>query len=157
MLYCKRHEWQRACQNLTNQGIVCFCPMVNIHKVSRGKRQERREPLFPSYVFICFDHEIGPSFTAVRSTRGVIDFVRVGGEPKKVLPELIDILKLREAMDEAQDLLPEKGTLVTIKSGSLAHVEAIFQEWDGVYRSLLLIRLLEQWVPVRMNNQDLCI
>ena len=81
VLYCKRGEQERAALHLSNQGIECYYPKVKIEKITRGKRQTKIEPLFPSYMFIYFDYEVGPSFTTVRSTRGVSDFVRQGPYP----------------------------------------------------------------------------
>ncbi len=64
--------------HLENQSVECFYPEVCVEKILRGKRQMVQEPLFPSYMFVRFDFENGPSFTTVRSTRGVVDFVRLG-------------------------------------------------------------------------------
>lgn len=62
-------------------------------KILRGKRQKVEEPLFPSYMFARFDYEEGPNFTSVRSTRGVIDFVRFGAQPKEIQGDLVFELK----------------------------------------------------------------
>lgn len=96
LLYCKRGEQIRAKQHLENQGVECFYPTVEVEKILRGKRQKVEEPLFPCYVFARFDYEQGPNFTSVRSTRGVVDFVRFGAQPKEVQGDLVFELKQLE-------------------------------------------------------------
>ncbi|GIB69959.1 transcriptional activator RfaH, putative [Vibrio cholerae] len=79
--------------HLENQSVECFYPEVCVEKILRGKRQMVQEPLFPSYMFVRFDFENGPSFTTVRSTRGVVDFVRLGPHPRELQGDLIYQLK----------------------------------------------------------------
>ena len=95
LLYCKRSEQERAVINLDRQGAECYYPQVVVEKIVRGKRCECHEPLFPSYIFVTFDPEL-LSFTTVRSTRGVADFIRQGAMPQIVSEELIYNLMLNE-------------------------------------------------------------
>ncbi|MEF1221101.1 transcription/translation regulatory transformer protein RfaH, partial [Photobacterium damselae] len=98
LLYCKRSEQERAVINLGRQGVECYYPQVRIDKIVRGKKQEVLEPLFPSYVFVYFDPE-QVSYTSVRSTRGVADFIRRGSIPQLVQQDLIYQLMLNEDCD----------------------------------------------------------
>lgn len=157
LLYCKRGDQTRAKGHLENQGVECYYPEVEVEKITRGKRQQVREPLFPSYVFVCFDYEEGPSFTTVRSTRGVVDFIRQGRYPQEVRSELIQQLKQHEESGEAQmtGFLPEKGQSVEIREGQFSGVEALYHEADGEKRSILLIKLINQTVPVSVDNKNI--
>ncbi|PNQ53536.1 transcription/translation regulatory transformer protein RfaH, partial [Vibrio agarivorans] len=155
LLYCKRGEQLRAKQHLENQGVDCFYPTLSIEKILRGKRQSIEEPLFPNYVFARFDYEKGPSFTTIRSTRGVVDFVRFGAQPKEVKSELIEDLKQIKFGEENSvktKNMPQPGDKVRVKSGQFSGVEAIFKEQDGEKRSIMLVQLITKRVPVSIDN-----
>ncbi|WP_112478280.1 transcription/translation regulatory transformer protein RfaH [Vibrio variabilis] len=157
LLYCKRGEQGRAKMHLENQGLSCYYPEVEVEKILRGKRQKVKEPLFPSYVFVEFDYEQGPSFTTVRSTRGVVDFIRFGAHPKEIDSALIDELQLlAERPDEPEtDSLPKHGETVRVTGGQFAGIEAIFQEADGEARSIMLVNMISRPVAVSIENKDL--
>lgn len=157
LLYCKRSEQERAVINLDRQGVDCYYPQVTVKKVSRGKRIESIEPLFPSYVFVQFDPET-VSYTSVRSTRGVADFIRCGAMPQKVREELIYNLMMNEDSEEHQRLLsmlPQPGEKLKLEQGKFQGIEAIYQEPDGEKRSFMLINLLGKPVKVSIENTDL--
>ncbi|ASI88789.1 MULTISPECIES: transcription/translation regulatory transformer protein RfaH [Vibrio] len=156
LLYCKRGEQARAKMHLENQGLECYYPEISVEKILRGKRQNVKEPLFPSYVFVKFDYEVGPSFTTVRSTRGVVDFIRFGAHPKEINGDLIFELRSIVHCDEPDCAdLPDKGECVRVIGGQFAGIEAIFQEADGEARSIMLVNLINKQVPVSIDNKDL--
>ncbi|MFB9214639.1 transcription/translation regulatory transformer protein RfaH [Vibrio sinaloensis] len=157
LLYCKRNEQQRAKLHLENQGVECYYPETYVEKIVRGKRQSKKEPLFPSYIFARFDTEQGPTFTTVRSTRGVVDFVRRGATPQVIQGDLVFTLKGIEQAQQClkQGCLPEKGDTVKVANGQFAGIEAIYQQADGERRSILLVNMLSKQVEVTVDNQDL--
>ena len=156
LLYCKRGEQTRAKMHLENQGVECFYPEIEVEKILRGKKQKALEPLFPSYIFVCFDFEQGPTFTTVRSTRGVTDFIRFGVHPKVIEPTLIEELKnFLPNFEAAQTNLPKQGDVVRIKSGQFEGIEAIYQESDGEKRSFMLVKMINQEVSMIIDNKDL--
>ncbi|WP_299687182.1 transcription/translation regulatory transformer protein RfaH [uncultured Vibrio sp.] len=159
LLYCKRGDQKRAQQHLENQGVECFYPQIEVRKVVRGKKQKVKEPLFPSYLFVCFDYEQGPSFTTVRSTRGVADFIRFGAKPHEVPFDLVFELKELEKCcsekTEASCIEFQSGQIVTINSGQFAGIEAIFHQKDGEARSIMLVKMISQVVPISIENEAL--
>ncbi len=156
LVYCKRGEQLRAKLNLEHQGVECYYPQISVEKIVRGKRQLKQEPLFPSYIFIRFDCEIGPTFTTIRSTRGVIDFVRQGAMPQQLQGDLVLSLKQMEQLDEQmQSEVPKKGQSLRVKSGQFAGIDAIYQEPDGETRSILLVTLLSTPVEMSIDNHDI--
>ncbi|MGC9403382.1 transcription/translation regulatory transformer protein RfaH [Vibrio genomosp. F10] len=157
LLYCKRGEQQRAKLHLENQNVEVFYPEVEVEKITRGKKAVKKEPLFPSYMFVRFDFEAGPSLTTVRSTRGVVDFVRMGNHPQEVQGDLIYTLKqLEQDNCEVQSLnLPEKGDIIGVVGGQFAGIDAIYQESDGEARSILLVKMISKKVPISIANKDL--
>lgn len=157
LLYCKRGDQSRAKMHLENQGVECFYPEIEIEKILRGKRQKVKEPLFPSYMFVRFDFEQGPTFTSVRSTRGVVDFVRFGAQPKELEGDLVyqlKVLEQHESSASAQNI-PEKGQVVRVKGGQFSGIDAIYQESDGETRSIMLVKMISQTIPMSIDNRHL--
>ncbi|WP_028024842.1 transcription/translation regulatory transformer protein RfaH [Enterovibrio calviensis] len=155
LLYCKRSEQQRAEQHLKRQGVDCYYPQVTVDKIRRGKRTPQLEPLFPNYIFASFDAE-KITYTTVRSTRGVVDFVRHGAMPCTVPFELILSLMEHEDSDTQREQLNEMlkpGDHVEVLSGQFEGSEAIYKEADGEMRSILLIKLLTRQAEVSMENK----
>ncbi len=159
LLYCKRGDQKRAQQHLENQGVECFYPQIDVKKVVRGKEKQVKEPLFPSYIFVRFDYEQGPSFTTVRSTRGVVDFIKFGARPHEVQGGLVYELKEFEKCceDEPEECCVEfeSGQVVKINSGQFAGVEAIFHQKDGEARSIMLVKMISKVVPISIENEAL--
>lgn len=157
LLYCKRSEQQRAKVHLENQGVECYYPEIQIEKITRGKRQVKSEPLFPSYVFARFDVKLGPTFTTIRSTRGVVDFVRVGPHPQVLQDSLIDTLRDIEQLQGQthSDSVPDRGDVIQIAGGQFSGMEAIYQEPDGETRSILLVKMINNPVEVCIDNKHL--
>lgn len=158
LLYCKARNESRAVQNLENQGLLSFYPQFTRTKLVRGKRSKVVEPIFPNYVFVALGETA--NYNAVRSTRGVSDFVRIGNVPVVVPDELVKQLMSRtevsgfsERLFELLPSLPQAGDNVVIINGVYRGLEAVFQEADGLERSVLLIRLLNQDVSLTIDNR----
>ncbi|MDD1782493.1 transcription/translation regulatory transformer protein RfaH [Enterovibrio sp. ZSDZ35] len=157
LLYCKRSEQQRAEQHLKRQGVDCYYPQVLVEKIRRGKRSSQSEPLFPNYIFASFDPEI-ISFTTIRSTRGIVDFVRRGSIPQNVPFELIVELMAHEDSDAQRDALKDvinAGDAVHVVSGQFQGCEAIYKEPDGEKRSILLINVIAKQIEVSTENREI--
>lgn len=158
VLYCKRGDQERAQMHLENQGVEVYYPKIIVEKMVRGKRQKKSEPLFPSYMFVRFDYKVGPSFTTVRSTRGVSDFIRTGAYPTELQGDLVYTLKQLESSQEDAEIDPslhKKGDEVIIKSGQFAGVDAIYHEADCEKRSILLITMINKKVEVQVDNHHI--
>ncbi|EKO3558313.1 transcription/translation regulatory transformer protein RfaH [Vibrio metschnikovii] len=156
LLYCKRGEQARAKSHLENQGVECFYPQMEVEKILRGKRKKVQEPVFPSYIFVCFDYKQGPTFTTVRSTRGVVDFVRFGPEPKELSEALVTELKKLEYLPDHEQLgLPAVGQEIEVKGGQFCGIRALYQEPDGDARSMMLVQMINQPVVISIDNKDL--
>ena len=153
LLYCKAKEEGRAVMHLANQGIDAFYPKANITKVLRGKRQTVEEALFPNYVFAQLDHDVH-NFTSVRSTRGVIGFVKQGKDYQKVSQALIDVFVQCDTVDKLDSALPTKGDNVMLQHPQYQNIPAIYQEPKGENRAILLIQLLNKPVELVVDNSQ---
>ena len=49
----------------------------------------------------------------------------------------------------------ESGQVVKIKSGQFAGIEAIYHQKDGEARSIMLVKMISQVVPVSIENEAL--
>ncbi|CAG8998355.1 MAG: Transcription antitermination protein RfaH [Candidatus Celerinatantimonas neptuna] len=160
LVYCKAKNEQRAEAHFANQGIVSFFPVFSCERVVRGKRTMVTEPVFPNYLFV--DKPEHVNYTTIRSTRGVSDFVRMGQKPVTVPSELVYQLMARSDTPEMNakasrnfPKLPEFGDKVVIQDGPYRGLDAIYQKADGMERSILLIKLIQQDVQVCLDNREL--
>jgi transcriptional antiterminator RfaH len=103
----------------------------------------------------------------IRSTRGVIQIVRVNEHLLPVDDEIVEMIRERLASDERRVpyLLP--GEQVLVSDGCFVDVEAIFVAQDGEERVMLLMNILhrEQTVSfpvgsvrkVRERHKSICV
>ena len=151
LLQTKVKQEQRAAENLERQDVVSFCPMIRVDKISRGRRAEVLDVLFPGYLFVQLG-ESSVSTTAVRSTRGVSHFVTSAGAPIKVPQGLVDQLRQRVTADAdiVMSQLPKSGAKMQVIDGPFKGLNAVFTEPDGNNRAIVMVTLLSQQVKTSM-------
>ena len=159
LLQVKPRQEMRALENLERQQGECYCPLIQVEKLSHGKRIQDKEALFPGYLFINFDPEqSGLTYTAIRSSRGVSKIVRFGETPVKVPESLILQIKDCERTnlpDFSATTLPKKGDTVIIVEGPFKGLQAVYSQTDGQQRSIVLISLLHQQAPTSLANTQI--
>ena len=159
LLQVKPRQEMRALENLERQQAQCYCPLIQVEKLSRGKRIHAEEALFPGYIFINFDPEKSNlTHTAIRSSRGVSKIVRFGEEPVKVPESLILQIKDCEKASVSSlnaPSLPQKGDMVIIVGGPFKGLQAVYSQTDGQQRSIVLISLLHQQAPTSLANTQI--
>ena len=159
LVQVKPRQERRALENLERQKGVCYCPIVQIEKLIRGKRTQVEEALFPGYLFINFDPEQSNlTYTAVCSSRGVNKIVSFGSGPVKV-PESV-ILQIKDyekvnVLNFSAPNLPLKGDKVIIVDGPFKGLQAVYSQADGHKRSIVLINLLHQQAPASLANTQI--
>ena len=156
LLQTKSRQEQRAAENLQRQDVVSFCPMIRVDKISRGRRVEAVEVLFPGYLFVQLG-DASASVTSIRSTRGVSHFVTSAGSPIKVPDSLIEQLRERVAITDETVVsnLPNKGDEMQIIEGPFRGLNAVFSEPDGQSRAVVLVTLLNQQVKASIPFSNL--
>mgnify|MGYP006093973813 FL=1 len=159
LLQVKPRQEARALENLQNQGGECYCPTIVIEKLSRGKRIEAEEALFPGYLFINVQPEKNSlTYTSIRSSRGVSKIVGFGAEPLKVPEALIGQIKHREQAGSLSLIvtdLPQVGDCINITEGPFRGLKAVFSHADGLQRSIVLIKLLNQQTSASLPNTQI--
>jgi transcriptional antiterminator RfaH len=159
LLQTKPRQELRALANLERQKGECYCPQIQIAKLSRGKRIQVTEALFPGYLFINAQPEQdGLTYTSIRSSRGVSKIVGFGTEPIKIPGTLIQQIKLREQAGltcATSEGLPQTGDKVNILDGPFKGLQAVYSRTDGQQRSIVLINLLHQHTPASLANTQI--
>ncbi|GHA39933.1 transcription antitermination protein RfaH [Photobacterium aphoticum] len=141
----------RAYQHLTNQSVECFYPKIKVMKTIKSKIQLVEEPLSPSYMFVSFDDQQSLLFSAIRSTRGVVDFVRFGAYPKEVPAELVAALKSYDSLSDRKFAPIDRGVEMNNNGG----IEVVFKETCGERREYLFLQMLYQYKSdVVVNNEN---
>ena len=151
LVHTKPRQEEIALTNLTRQGYECYMPMLKLEKLRQRKKTLIEEPMFPSYLFVRLDtSESGQSWAPIRSTLGVKQLVRFGGQPAKVDDGLVDTLHAREkAQQEQPERLFTPGEHVVVLEGPFAGIEAVYQMEDTEQRCMVLLEMLSN--PVRMR------
>lgn len=158
LLNTKPRNEARACENVKNQGYQAFYPDYQNTRLKNGKRTSQKEALFPGYLFVNITDEKA-NFNALRSTRGVYDFVRFGGELAKVSDALVQQLQsnlasLQNAAAANSDANLKAGDAVAITNGPFNRLSAIYQKQDGLERSVLFVKLLEKQTKLTLKNTE---
>ena len=142
----KPRQEQRAGEHISNQAFQIYCPWLT-------RDNGKKEPLFPGYIFVRDVNSEHP-FNKIRSTRGVLGFVRFGAEFARASDQLISNIQLRE--QSLQNLARfSKNDRVRLKSGPFAEIEAIYQCKSGSERSIILLDLLSQKKEINVRTDDL--
>lgn len=143
----KPKQEERAEEHLAAQGSEVFLPRIELDKVRKGKRVNVIEPLFPGYLFVNIkgcEHLIA----SIRSTRGVRQLLRFGVEPLEVKAALINDLRQRSCEKDEVKLhnvaVYKQGRGIEITSGPFKDYQAIFKQFDGEHRAIILLNLLNQ-------------
>lgn len=155
LIHTKPRQEALALTNLSRQGFECYMPMLRLQKIRQRKTAIVAEPMFPRYLFIRLDTSgTGQSWSPIRSTLGVNQLVRFGGQPAKVDGQLIDLIRSREQGTQAQALF-SAGDNVTVADGPFAGLEAIYQNTDAESRSMILLNILSKPVAMRIDTASL--
>jgi len=133
--------------NLNNQGIEYFLP-----RSPSGKREGK--VVFPGYIFI--KAKTKDTFQSIRSTRGLIDFIRfemtfatASDETINELKEIIDVIN--DQMDKTHNY--QKGEEIFVKSGVFKDFNGIFEKYDANDSAIILINFLsnQQRVKIKLS------
>jgi transcriptional antiterminator RfaH len=143
-----------AQDNLERQGFETYKPLINLERMRKGKLEARIEPAFRSYVFVNFNPETQSAYT-INNTIGVTSLVSFGGILASIPNQTIEIIKKTFEHAEHSDGF-KSGEVVHITAGPLKGLTAIFQEPDGLKRSHIMLKLLNQKSLITIENKFIC-
>ena len=148
----KAGQEKRAETNLNNQHFCIYNPIIK----KATTKQIKEEPLFPGYMFVQLDSDQA-EWGKIRSTRGVLDFLRIGGIPGYINDELImSIVAQCAAINSVADLpVLTKGNIIKIINGPFEGVQGIFLSKSGFERVNILISLANTKTVVKIAQKNL--
>ena len=136
LIKTKPRQEKIAKQNLENQGYEAFCPLAEINN--------RLVVLFPGYLFIQLNEKI-QNWSPIKSTKGVLHFVKFGSNFAKVPMSVVEFIKTNQhiTIRKIKNLNKFKpGDKVQISDGAFKNWVAIFKCYKTDERVLLLMNLL---------------
>ena len=141
---CKPRSESIAEANLTNQGYRVYLPRLATQCRRKGKWVDTVEPLFPRYLFLTTG-DARQSLASVRSTFGVSDLVRVGGQPATIPATIIELLRQRQDPHTGACARRDRfhsGAVVSFRAGPFTGLNGIFDIEAGEDRAFVLLELL---------------
>ena len=148
LIKTKSRQEHVAIKNLENQKYSTYCPTVKI--------KNKHIVLFPGYLFIHLDKE-RENWSPIRSTKGVVNFVRFGLNFAQVPDTVIKFLKAHELINKEKfnnlnRLNP--GDKIQITDGVFKNCVAIFKSSKPQDRVLLLMNILGQQQSITIKQES---
>ena len=148
LIQTKSRQENIAIKNLENQKYSTYCPTVTIKK--------KHIVLFPGYLFINLENK-KENWSPIRSTKGVVNFVRFGLNFAQVPDTVIKFLKANQLIDE-EKLKNfnsfKSGDKVQITDGIFKNCVAIFKSSKAEDRVILLLNLLGQQQAITIKQKS---
>ena len=149
LLKTKPRQEKIALANLENQDYDSYCPYAKINN--------KIVVLFPGYLFIYLD-ETSDNWGPIRSTKGVLNFVRFGLSYAKISNKIIDFIKENE-FNTSQKLKYlndfKRGDKVQITEGVFKNCVAIFESFKSDERVILLMNIMGQEQTINVKKKSL--
>jgi transcriptional antiterminator RfaH len=149
LIKTKARQEKIAVSNLEAQNYKVYCPCSLINN--------KNVVLFPGYVFIQLDKDLQDWFP-IRSTKGVINFVKFGLNFAKISDDLIKLIKKNElsTSEKIKNIDNFKvGNDVLITNGALRNRIAIFKSFKSSDRVILLMNLMGQDQAINFDKKSL--
>lgn len=156
ILQTKPNAHMLASEHLKRQGYNIFIPfMIKTYKKA-GKFENKKVPLFPSYIFMGTElNEI--QWKSVNSTRGVSKAISFGGRYLPVENEIIQNIKCR--CDESSILTPLNdfvtGDSVKIERGPFTDFICSVDKIADKDRIWVFIDILQHKIRTKVTSGDL--
>jgi transcriptional antiterminator RfaH len=149
LIKTKPRQEKIAVSNLENQNYYAYCPCAKINN--------KIVFLFPGYLFIYLD-ETSDNWTPIRSTKGVLNFVRFGLSYAKIPNKIIfhireNELNTTQKIKNLNDFKP--GDKVQITEGVFKNCVAVFDSFKSDERVILLLNLIGQQQTLNIKKKSL--
>jgi len=148
LIKTKPRQEKKAIQNLENQGYRSFCPIVKLNN--------KFVFLFPGYLFIQLNDK-KQDFSPIKSTKGVLYFVRFGLNFAKVPTSVIEFIRANQHVNANKIKILNQfnsGDKVQISDGPFENYMAIFKCYRSDERVILLMDLLGRQQSVCMKKES---
>ena len=149
LIKTKPRQEKTAILNLENQKYTSYCPIVIIN--------HKQVVLFPGYIFIHLDNK-KEDWSPIRSTKGIVNFVRFGLNFAHVPDNVIEFIKANQLItkEKFKNLNKFKpGDKVQITDGVFKNCVAIFKSFKSDERVILLMNILGQQQAINIKQESL--
>jgi transcriptional antiterminator RfaH len=149
LLKTKPRQENVAIKNLENQEYCVYCPTVKINN--------KHVVLFPGYIFIHLDKKTD-NWSPIRSTKGVVNFIRFGVIFAQVPDNVIEFIKANELITAEKFMnlnIFKPGDKVQITDGVFKNCVAIFKSFKADDRVILLMNILGQQQEINLKPESL--
>ena len=154
-LYVRSRNEKKAFLRLSEEGYKAYVPLLKTLRQWKDRKKMVEVPLFSSYVFV---NLVPKQFYAVLQVDGVVNFVRLEGQPDPIPDDQIESLKLllssAEKFEISYDSF-ELGDEVEVIRGSLQGFKGVLVNYKGKKRALLRIEALNQSLMVEISPANL--
>ena len=147
LIKTKSRQEKIAKANLENQNYDVYCPFAKI--------DNKTVALFPGYLFINLD-EKAQNWSPIKSTKGVLNFVRFGLNFAQVPDTIVKFLKANELIskEKLNNLNRFKsGDKIQITDGVFKNCIAIFKSYKSEERIILLMKVLGQQQAINIKQE----
>jgi transcription antitermination factor NusG len=147
-----RHE-KVAAEQLRDQGIESFLPLVSRIRRWSDRQKEVELPLFPGYAFVRFAPLSADRLRVLR-THGVVGFVGPRWETTPVPDSQIRDIKvlLGQKVPVIDHSFLRVGQRVRVKGGALDGVEGILSSHDGDRSLVITVEPIERSLSIRIEG-----
>jgi transcription antitermination factor NusG len=151
VVYTKPKWEKKVAEQLTKNGIECYCPLVVQVRQWSDRKKKVEVPLFNSYVFVQLSET---DRNAVFNSPGVVRYLFWLGKPAIVRDEEIEIIKKWLDTGADSDISVAKykvGDTVEVESGPFMTQKAIVQEVNS-NNYILVLESLGCVLKMKINN-----
>ena len=148
LIKTKSRQEHVAIENLENQKYSTYCPTITI--------KNKHIVLFPGYLFIHLDKE-RDNWSPIRSTKGVVNFVRFGLNFAQVPDIVIKFLKANEPINKEKFInlkSLKSGDKIQITDGVFKNCAAIFKSSKPQERAVVLMNILGQQQSITIKQES---
>ena len=154
-LYVKSRNEKKACLRLAENGFTAYVPLLKTLRQWKDRKKMVEVPLFGSYVFV---NILPKQFYNVLQVDGVVNFVRLEGQPDPIPDDQIESLKLLLNSSEKFEISYDSfdlGDEVEVVMGALTGFKGILVNYKGKKRALLKIEAINQTLMVEISPSAL--
>lgn len=150
-VYTRPRFEKKVCQDLLEQGIEAYLPMIKTMRQWSDRKKMVEIPLFSSYVFVNIGRK---HYDLVLQTFGAVKYITFEGKAAAIPAEQIDLLKIIVNSNEKVETTWEsrqKGDRVVVTAGSLKGLEGILITDGDRKKVLVRIDSIDQNLTVEVH------
>lgn len=148
VLHTKSRREKKLAERCSHLSIRHYLPLRKSITGKRGRRKISDVPLFPGYVFSCFDRMQRHDLLVTGHVANVLQVIDQEGLLK-------DLRNIKDACDKGAFLEPasivKRGERVRIMDGPLVGLEGVVKRHAGKYRLILHVDCIQQAVACEID------